>query len=128
MSAECGVLEFPRTVCGLRLFCRPGGPQKNEGPGTFLERTPGLLHCRRAKRVCIAFMPGMHGAVQSHRGTCIRVPEESYRLYNCACCGRQVRICRHCDRGNRYCAWGCAAVRAGTRRGSVVGALGKLTK
>jgi hypothetical protein len=32
----------------------------------------------------------------------------SYRLYNCACCSRQVQICQRCDRGNRYCAAGCA--------------------
>jgi hypothetical protein len=36
------------------------------------------------------------------------VPESSHRLYNCARCGQQVRICRRCDRGNRYCAGGCA--------------------
>jgi hypothetical protein len=37
--------------------------------------------------------------------------EPSYRLYNCACCAEQVRICRGCDRGNRYCAGVCAALR-----------------
>ena len=30
------------------------------------------------------------------------------RLYNCARCHRQVIICRRCDRGNIYCAHGCA--------------------
>ena len=30
------------------------------------------------------------------------------RLFNCARCGRQVAICRHCDRGHRYCGPGCA--------------------
>ena len=30
------------------------------------------------------------------------------RLFNCARCGRQVVICRHGDRGNRYCGPGCA--------------------
>jgi hypothetical protein len=38
----------------------------------------------------------------------MRASEDSYRLYNCARCAKQVRICRHCDRGNRYCAQGCA--------------------
>jgi hypothetical protein len=38
----------------------------------------------------------------------MRASEDSYRLYNCARCAKQVRICRHCDRGNRYCAEGCA--------------------
>jgi hypothetical protein len=39
------------------------------------------------------------------------------RLFNCARCGRQVAICRRCDRGNRYCGPGCArtARRTGTR-------------
>ena len=30
------------------------------------------------------------------------------RLYHCARCHRQVVICRHCDRGHRYCKTGCA--------------------
>jgi hypothetical protein len=34
----------------------------------------------------------------------------SYRLYNCARCAVQVRICSECDRGNQYCADGCAQI------------------
>ena len=34
--------------------------------------------------------------------------EKSYRLYSCGRCANQVRICRDCDRGNRYCAGECA--------------------
>jgi len=37
--------------------------------------------------------------------------EQTYRLYNCARCAQQVRICRECDRGNRYCAGVCAGLR-----------------
>ena len=37
--------------------------------------------------------------------------EKSYRLYSCRRCARQVRICGPCDRGNRYCAEGCAQIR-----------------
>jgi len=37
--------------------------------------------------------------------------EQSYRLYSCARCAEQVRICRRCDRGNRYCAGECARTR-----------------
>ena len=37
--------------------------------------------------------------------------EKSYRLYSCRRCARQVRICGGCDRGNRYCAEGCAQIR-----------------
>lgn len=33
---------------------------------------------------------------------------DSARLYHCARCQRQVIICRYCDRGNIYCAAGCA--------------------
>ncbi len=36
---------------------------------------------------------------------------ESHRLYVCAHCNAQVHICRRCDRGQIYCASGCAAVR-----------------
>ena len=32
----------------------------------------------------------------------------SARLFNCARCRRQVVICSHCDRGNRYCGKRCA--------------------
>jgi hypothetical protein len=37
--------------------------------------------------------------------------EQSYRLYSCRRCAQQVRICRYCDRGNQYCAGGCARLR-----------------
>lgn len=41
----------------------------------------------------------------------------SARLFNCARCQRQVVICSHCDRGNRYCGKDCsqAARRASLR-------------
>jgi hypothetical protein len=41
----------------------------------------------------------------------MKAGEESYRLYSCGRCRRQVRICRNCDHGNRYCEGECAAVR-----------------
>ena len=34
--------------------------------------------------------------------------ELSARLYNCARCHCQVVVCSECDRGNLYCAGGCA--------------------
>jgi hypothetical protein len=34
---------------------------------------------------------------------------DSYRLFNCALCFRQVRLCSKCDRGNRYCGQICAS-------------------
>ncbi len=53
-------------------------------------------------------MPVIRGVVQCCRERAMEASEDSYRLYNCARCARQVRICRQCDRGNRYCAAGCA--------------------
>jgi hypothetical protein len=38
---------------------------------------------------------------------------QTHRLYSCARCAVQVRICRSCDRGNIYCAGACAGVRRG---------------
>lgn len=32
----------------------------------------------------------------------------AHRLFCCARCRRQVRICRNCDHGNRYCSSECA--------------------
>ena len=40
----------------------------------------------------------------------------SFRLFNCALCCLQVRLCSKCDRGNRYCGQICAAL---ARRRSV---------
>jgi hypothetical protein len=45
------------------------------------------------------------------RAGCMGASEATYRLYSCGCCARQVRICCDCDRGNRYCATGCARTR-----------------
>ena len=41
----------------------------------------------------------------------MKASEQTYRLYNCARCAQQVRICRECDRGNQYCAGACAQIR-----------------
>ena len=37
--------------------------------------------------------------------------EPSYRLYNCARCAVQVRICQRCDHVNVYCGAACARIR-----------------
>jgi hypothetical protein len=42
--------------------------------------------------------------------------EDSHRLFLCAACRRQVRVCRRCDRGQIYCAEECRLPR---RRQSV---------
>ena len=41
----------------------------------------------------------------------MRARQKSYRLYSCARCAVQVRICCDCDRGNQYCVGGCAQIR-----------------
>lgn len=35
--------------------------------------------------------------------------DQPARFFLCACCREQVLVCSHCDRGQRYCAAGCAA-------------------
>lgn len=57
--------------------------------------------------------------------------EPTYRLYNCRRCAVQVRICRHCDHGNIYCAGECSRIcrreslrRAGARYQRTRGVLG----
>jgi hypothetical protein len=45
----------------------------------------------------------------------------SYRLFNCAWCSHQVRLCSTCDRGNRYCGKVCAL----SGRGRSVAAAGR---
>jgi len=42
---------------------------------------------------------------------------DSFRLFNCALCFLQVRLCSKCDRGNRYCGQICA--RLARRRSQV---------
>ena len=41
----------------------------------------------------------------------MKADETTYRLYSCARCAAQVRICRRCDRGHRYCTGACARIR-----------------
>lgn len=41
----------------------------------------------------------------------MRASQKSYRLYSCARCAVQVRICSDCDHGNQYCAGDCAQIR-----------------
>ena len=44
------------------------------------------------------------------RARSMQASEKTYRLYSCGRCVEQVRICRDCDHGNRYCAGGCAKI------------------
>ena len=45
------------------------------------------------------------------RAGSMQASEKTYRFYSCGRCVEQVRICRDCDRGNRYCAGECAKIR-----------------
>ena len=56
-------------------------------------------------------MPALRGVVQCRVRAHMKASQKSYRLYNCERCAQQVRICRNCDRGNRYCAGECARLR-----------------
>lgn len=105
MSARRGVLrEF---VCAILT----SGRRINEGPGTFLERTPGLLQARAYEGAFPLPLCPQFAALSSAACGFMGASEKSYRLYSCARCARQVRICGYCDRGNRYCAAGCARIR-----------------
>ena len=86
-----------------------GERRKDEGPGTFLERTPGLLKRARFSACvhCIYALIARRCPVWNAAGA-MKADETTYRLYSCARCAAQVRICRRCDRGNRYCAGACA--------------------
>ena len=35
--------------------------------------------------------------------------DQAARFFLCACCRKQVLVCSHCDRGQHYCANGCAS-------------------
>jgi len=86
------------------------GRRKDEGPGTFLDRTPGLLLLARVK----TRLPCLYASAARRCPVLwmARVKaSDSYRLYSCARCVAQVRICRSCDRGNQYCAVDSAAIR-----------------
>jgi hypothetical protein len=60
------------------------------------------LYARIARR-CPVFL----------QGASMGLLGQTHRLYSCARCAVQVRICRSCDRGNIYCAGPCAGVRRG---------------
>src|SRR5688572_24143679 len=55
-------------------------------------------------------MPLLRGVVQWDGAGAMKADETTYRLYSCARCAGQVRICRRCDRGHRYCTVTCARI------------------
>jgi hypothetical protein len=68
----------------------------------MLARIKARLHCLYA---CVTWRCPVL------RAGGMKASEETYRLYSCRRCAEQVRICRDCDRGNRYCARECAPMR-----------------
>lgn len=68
-------------------------------------------------------MPGYYGADGASRpchGSCRRADEhDTGRFFLCERCRTQVLICRCCDRGQIYCAGGCARVARAARRRDV---------
>jgi hypothetical protein len=90
----------------------PSGRRISEGPGNVPGRTPGLLHARAAQGTRSRFLYArISRRCPALRAGCMRASEGSYRLFSCRRCAQQVRICRRCDRGNQYCAAGCAQIR-----------------
>ena len=80
----------------------------SEGPGTFLEE-PRAFYMRARHKDAFALSLCPHfAALSSARAGGMGESEPSYRLFSCRSCAQQVRICRRCDRGNQYCAEGCA--------------------
>jgi hypothetical protein len=68
-------------------------------------------------------MPGYYGADGASRpchGSCRRAGEDDTgRFFLCERCRAQVLICRCCDRGQIYCAGGCARIARAERRRDV---------
>jgi len=86
--------------------------RKDEGPGTFLDRTPGLP--KRAR--LFACVPCLYALIARRcpawdAAGAMKAEPTTYRLYSCVRCGAQVSLCLRCDRGNRYCLGGCARIR-----------------
>jgi hypothetical protein len=98
-----------------------GGAGKSGGPG----RAPSLLGASWSSTVCHGGVSPIAASVSRKLhgvGPVVEETEETGRLFNCRRCGKQVRICRKCDRGNIYCGKECskaARLEAQRRSGAV---------
>jgi hypothetical protein len=63
-----------------------------------------VIHCHRPD-IYYCSKSSVCPVPSAQRGMVIQA---SYRLFNCDRCHRQVRICSHCDKGNRYCSPQCS--------------------
>lgn len=100
-SAGCAVIRLHRgrraqRRSSLASTFRPLRPSPCHRPGA-----PSLLHSWTSPSSTPSVLPKASMA------------DQSARLFLCARCRVQVLVCRQCDRGQRYCADGCAAT---TRR------------
>jgi hypothetical protein len=91
-------------------LCSVRTPDKRR-PGQVPGRTPGLLHSRGTRTRSRSLYARISRRCPALRAGCMGASEGSYRLFSCRRCAQQVRVCRHCDRGNQYCAAGCARIR-----------------
>ena len=91
-------------------LCSARTPDKRR-PGPVPGRTPGLLHSRGTRTRSRFLYARITRRCPALRAGCMGASEGSYRLFSCRRCAQQVRVCRHCDRGNQYCAAGCARIR-----------------
>lgn len=97
--------------CALR-YARALTPDKRR-PGHIPGKNPGPSARSRGMKVAFALplCPQTAALSSAWRERMGAGQEQSYRLYSCRGCARQVRICRRCDRGNQYCAGTCARER-----------------
>jgi len=106
----CAVLGPSRAGTGRRHGAeRLRWPRREEGEGPE--------HQLRDPRGLTQHICGTSVVIARRRRT-VHLNAISYRLFQCARCAAQVRLCRPCDRGNRYCGDICsrAARRKSTRR------------
>jgi hypothetical protein len=104
----------PCARVGWRVLPLFSGPTHRRRPGTrFAVRPPGPRCAAPVEGTCAGplCLP-CPCAVQCWGGRALgALLEPTYRLYNCRCCGVQVRICHRCDHGNLYCAGECSRIR-----------------
>ncbi len=105
MSVRRGVRR--EIVCAILT----SGRRISEGPGHSWKESRAFCSLARmkARSRCLYARNSWRCPVPHARS--MRASEKSYRLYSCGRCAKQVRICGDCDRGNRYCAEGCAPIR-----------------
>ena len=83
--------------------------RRRPGSNSWQNPGPSIAHAHEARLPRLYASRAQLCPVPCARS--MRASQKSYRLYNCARCAVQVRICSGCDRGNQYCAGDCARIR-----------------